>query len=99
MQRDCEPAGFEWIDGGDADDSVLPSCARAPTAMPPVLVVCNFTPVVRHDYRVGVPRAGALDASGSTPTPALYGGSNVGNSGGGLPRAVAVARPSGFARR
>ena len=47
---------------------------------PPVLVVCNFTPVVREGYRVGVPDGGRLAERLNTDA-ALYGGSNVGNAG------------------
>ena len=42
---------------------------------PPVLVVCNMTPVPRHRYRIGVPLAGLLARDRSTPTPRFYGGS------------------------
>ena len=59
------PAGFEWIDCRDAEDSVL-SFLRRPRAGPPVLVVCNFTPVPRANYVVGVPAAAATGASCST---------------------------------
>jgi len=43
-------------------------------------VVSNFTPVVRHDYRIGVPRAGRWIERLNTDA-AIYGGSNIGNSG------------------
>ena len=56
--KDCEPAGFEWIDGGDADNSVYSFVRHGNDGDPPVLVVCNFTPVVREGFRVGVPRDG-----------------------------------------
>jgi 1,4-alpha-glucan branching enzyme len=78
---DCEPAGFEWVEGGDAAQSVLVYLRRGNTDGRPVLVVCNFTPIVRHNYRVGVPEGGRwaerLNSDGHT-----YGGSNVGNAGG-----------------
>jgi 1,4-alpha-glucan branching enzyme len=48
---------------------------------PAVLVVCNFTPVVRRDYRVGVPAGGYWRERINTDA-AVYGGSNVGNAGG-----------------
>ena len=74
--RDCEPSGFEWVDGGDARNSVLSFLRLGNDGDAPVLVVCNFTPVVRARYRVGVPRPGTwrellnTDAEG-------YGGSGV----------------------
>ncbi|MEC7523436.1 MAG: 1,4-alpha-glucan branching protein GlgB [Myxococcota bacterium] len=76
---DCEPGGFTWIDGSDAERSVL-SYLRQGDGAPPVLVVLNFTPVVRYDYRVGVPRGGAWEEILNTDA-ATYGGSGVGNLG------------------
>jgi 1,4-alpha-glucan branching enzyme len=55
---DCDPAGFEWIDGGDAENSVLTFLRKAPNDSSMILVACNFTPVLRHGYRIGVPAAG-----------------------------------------
>jgi len=78
-QQDFNQEGFEWVDCNDADSSVL-SFLRWDRAQGCVLVICNFTPVVRNQYRVGVPRGGpwrellnsdALD----------YGGSGQGNRG------------------
>ena len=55
---DCSPDGFRWIDGSDAEGSVLCFLRCGPNPADDVLVVCNFTPVVRTDYRVGVPHSG-----------------------------------------
>jgi 1,4-alpha-glucan branching enzyme len=78
---DVEPAGFEWIDGSDADNSVLCFLRKSPEASQTVLVVCNFTPVPRHNYHVGVPLGGfwkeILNSDAS-----LYWGSGQGNIGG-----------------
>ncbi len=54
---DCEQEGFEWVDSGDAENSVLSFLRKAP-GEPSVLIACNFTPVPRHGYRIGVPSAG-----------------------------------------
>jgi 1,4-alpha-glucan branching enzyme len=84
---DCEPGGFEWIEGGDAAQSALAYLRRGRIGGRPVLVVCNFTPIVRRNFLVGVPEGGRwaerLNTDGYT-----YGGSNVGNAGGvdALPR-------------
>jgi 1,4-alpha-glucan branching enzyme len=78
---DCEPAGFEWIDGSDAAQSVLAYLRRGHAGARPVLVVCNFTPIMRHGYRVGVPEGGRWTERLNTDGIA-YGGSNVGNAGG-----------------
>ncbi len=78
---DFEWPGFEWIEVNDAASSVLSFLRRARNGDDFVVVVCNFTPVVRENYRVGVPRAGfyrEILNSDSTH----YGGSNVGNAGG-----------------
>ncbi len=55
-QVDFESAGFEWIEANDAAASVLSFLRRGRDPEDFVLVVCNFTPVVREEYRVGVPR-------------------------------------------
>jgi 1,4-alpha-glucan branching enzyme len=77
---DSSPDGFSWVDANDADNSVLSFLRFAPSS-PPVLVVCNFTPVVREGYRVGVPVGGYWRERINTDA-ACYGGSNVGNAGG-----------------
>ena len=76
---DFEPAGFEWIEGGDRHNSVvsfLRRAARTGGADDFVIVVCNFTPVVRHGYRVGVPAEGRYQEVLNTDDP-RYGGSGV----------------------
>ena len=79
-ERDCEPEGFSWIDCNDADASVISYLRRGADPNDFVVVICNFTPVVRHDYRVGVPRAGQYQEILNTDS-TFYGGSDVGNSG------------------
>ena len=78
-RQDFAREGFEWIDGNDSDNSVL-TFLRWPGDGPPVLVACNFTPVVRENYRVGVPVAGAWREVLNSDS-ATYGGSGVGNMG------------------
>ncbi|WP_225849866.1 1,4-alpha-glucan branching enzyme [Streptomyces sp. HPF1205] len=53
-QLDTDPAGFEWIDGGAAEDNTF-SFLRFGADGEPLLCVSNFSPVVRHDYRLGTP--------------------------------------------
>ena len=79
-QCDCESAGFEWIDGGNVEQSVFSYIRRGKNGAPPVVVVCNMTPVVRHGFSLGVPEGGAWDEILNTDAE-LYGGSNVGNGG------------------
>jgi 1,4-alpha-glucan branching enzyme len=80
-QVDFEPAGFEWMDCSDAEQSVIAFVRRARDPRDLVLVACNFTPVPRHGYRVGVPVEGFYREVLNTDA-AYYGGSNVGNAGG-----------------
>ncbi|ABS27266.1 1,4-alpha-glucan branching protein GlgB [Anaeromyxobacter sp. Fw109-5] len=79
--RDFEPAGFEWIDANDAEASVLSFLRKGREGDPEILVVLNFTPVARPNYRVGVPRGGfwreVLNSDAQR-----YGGSGWGNLGG-----------------
>jgi 1,4-alpha-glucan branching enzyme len=78
---DCHPGGFEWIDCHDAASSVVSLIRRGKSTDDIVLVACNFTPVPRHNYRVGAPRGGfwreILNSDAND-----YGGSGQGNLGG-----------------
>ena len=74
--RDCEPDGFAWVDGGNATDSVLVYLRKGREPGEVALVVCNFTPVVRHDYRIGVPHGEHWSLRINTDDP-KYGGSGV----------------------
>jgi len=77
---DCDPAGFEWVDCCDLENSVV-SFLRHDGAGRSVLVALNFTPVARTGYRVGVPRDGYWkEALNSDAAP--YGGQGWGNFGG-----------------
>jgi 1,4-alpha-glucan branching enzyme len=73
-------AGFQWIDCDDADMSVI-SYLRRSSSGDVALIVCNFTPVPRADYRVGVPRGGYWRERINSDANA-YGGSGQGNLGG-----------------
>ncbi|MCG2583735.1 1,4-alpha-glucan branching protein GlgB [Massilia sp. TS11] len=75
--RDCDPRGFAWIAHDDRANSVL-SFVRYDEQGDFVIVVCNFTPVVRHGYRIGVPAAGRYREIINTDA-SIYGGSGVGN--------------------
>jgi 1,4-alpha-glucan branching enzyme len=78
-EQDFSAAGFQWIDCDDADESVL-TFLRMDSHGAPVLVACNFTPVPRADYRIGVPRGGRWrERLNSDATD--YGGSGQGNLG------------------
>jgi 1,4-alpha-glucan branching enzyme len=77
---DFEPAGFEWIDCNDADHSTLSFIRRSADGRDLLVFVCNFTPVPRYGYRIGVPAPGRYAEVLNTDA-AVYGGSNVGNLG------------------
>jgi 1,4-alpha-glucan branching enzyme len=76
-QQDFVPAGFEWIEHSDAARSVLSFVRHGLDASTFTVVVCNFTPQVWQDYRLGVPRPGRYREVLNTDS-AHYGGSNVG---------------------
>ncbi len=77
--RDCEPEGFEWIEAQNAEDSLIAFLRKGAEADPPVLVICNFTPVERR-ITLGVPRHGDWREILNTDA-AAYGGGNTGNFG------------------
>src|SRR5881392_3765876 len=78
-QLDTEAAGFEWVDANDSNQSVA-SYLRKDRAGEPVLVVLNYTPLVRTGYRVGGPRGGEWRELFNSEA-AVYGGTGVGNYG------------------
>ena len=77
---DCGPAGFEWIDTTDWQQSVISYLRRSADTGEFAIVVCNFTPIVRQGYRVGVPEPGIYRERLNTDAEA-YGGGNIGNAG------------------
>jgi 1,4-alpha-glucan branching enzyme len=81
LQLDTDAAGFEWVDCNDAQRSVLSFLRRGRNAGEQLLFVCNFTPVVRQNYRVGVPVSGLWKESLNSDA-TMYGGSGQGNFGG-----------------
>jgi 1,4-alpha-glucan branching enzyme len=80
-ELDCDPAGFAWIDCNDNEQSTITWLRRGSMAHDTVVVACNFTPVPRRNYRIGVPFAGYWKEILNSDAP-LYGGSGQGNLGG-----------------
>jgi 1,4-alpha-glucan branching enzyme len=78
-RHDCDASGFAWVEADDGRNSVLAFLRRSDPDRP-VLVVVNFTPVVRHDYRLGVPLKGQWTEILNSDLE-IYGGSGVSNSG------------------
>ena len=79
-ELDCDIRGFDWIDCSNWQDSVLAFIRLAADPNDFLVVCCNFTPVPRAGYRVGVPQGGIYDEVFNSDS-AWYGGSNVGNAG------------------
>ena len=80
-ERDGDAQGFEWIDCNDSEQSVVSFLRRGRSDGRTLLVACNYTPVPRENYRVGVPTLGLWREILNSDA-AAYGGSGVGNHGG-----------------
>jgi 1,4-alpha-glucan branching enzyme len=79
-ELDCEAEGFQWLVADDTDQSVFAWLRKGKDSAARCLVAVNFTPEIRRDYRIAVPRAGAWREVFNSDS-AVYGGTNVGNSG------------------
>jgi len=79
-QCDFESSGFQWIDCNDSDNSVVALMRRAEDRNDVIVALVNFTPVPRHGYVIGAPRAGRYDEILNSDSE-IYGGSNMGNDG------------------
>lgn len=71
---DCQPEGFEWLESDAAEASVLLYARKGETPDELVIVACNFTPEVRHDYRIPAPLAGTYQTLLNTDEQ-VFGGS------------------------
>ena len=80
-ETDFDGRGFRWIDCADNENSVVAFMRQARDPQDFVVMAFNFTPVPRHDYRVGVPEPGYY-AELLNSDASVYGGGDVGNSGG-----------------
>jgi 1,4-alpha-glucan branching enzyme len=80
-EMDFNAGGFAWVDCSDVQRSVISFLRRGRNPADELLFVCNFTPAVRENYRVGVPQQGFWKELLNSDAP-LYGGSGQGNFGG-----------------
>jgi 1,4-alpha-glucan branching enzyme len=80
-ELDSDPSGFEWIDANDSQQSMLTFLRKSAHHKEIIAVVCNFTPVPRYNYRVGVPRSGYWREIFNSDSE-NYGGEDFGNLGG-----------------
>ncbi|TKW75057.1 MAG: 1,4-alpha-glucan branching protein GlgB [Staphylococcus hominis] len=78
--RDADPGGFAWLVGDDAANSVFAFARFGHGDQAPVVVLINMTPEPRHDYELGLPRAGRWEEVLNSDA-AAYGGANIGNGG------------------
>lgn len=79
-EQDFTPDGFQWIDANDSDNSVFTYMRYAKKNSDFLVIACNFTPVPRENYRVGVPMAGTYRELLNSDSES-YGGGNIGNYG------------------
>jgi len=79
-QLDFDPAGFQWIDCHDSEQSTLSLIRRAQNPEDHIICLLNFTPVPREDYRIGVPASGGYREILNTDS-SYYDGTNLGNLG------------------
>jgi 1,4-alpha-glucan branching enzyme len=80
-ELDFNPDGFEWIDTGDWEKSVISFLRKGKNTRDLILIVCNFTPILRMGYRLGVPQSGYWKEILNSDAKE-YGGSGQGNFGG-----------------
>ena len=80
-ELDCDPAGFQWVDCNDAEQGVVSLLRIGKSAQAVMLVVCNFTPVPRPQFRIGVPESLRWQEVLNSDA-ADYGGAGWGNFGG-----------------
>jgi 1,4-alpha-glucan branching enzyme len=80
-EKDFDYHGFEWIDFKDADNSIISFIRRAKDPNDILIIVCNFTPVQRKDYLIGVPLNCYYKEIFNSDSE-IYWGSNMGNAGG-----------------
>ncbi|MBF0217601.1 MAG: 1,4-alpha-glucan branching protein GlgB [Candidatus Omnitrophica bacterium] len=80
FESDATHDGFRWVDANDQDNSVLSFLRRTKDGSAETLIVCNFTPLPRHGYRIGVPESVCWNEELNSDA-VEYGGSGVGNYG------------------
>jgi 1,4-alpha-glucan branching enzyme len=80
-EMDFSPEGFQWVDFHNWEESIISFIRKGKNSGDVFLVVCNFTPIPRHNYRVGVPKGGFWKEMLNSDAK-IYGGSGQGNTGG-----------------
>ena len=100
-EHDFDQSGFQWIEANDSDQSVFTYMRFADDPADMLVIACNFTPIPRPDYQIGVPVAGHYQEVLNSDSE-LYGGGNMGNLGGvdtqanerhGWPQSLSITLP------
>ncbi len=78
-EKQFSPAGFQWIDYGDSENSVLTYIRRGHDEKNDLIIACNFTPIIRENYRLGVPKKTQIKEIFNSDAK-KFGGSGVLNS-------------------
>jgi 1,4-alpha-glucan branching enzyme len=79
-EKQFSPEGFEWINYSDHENAVMTYIRKGNDAKNDLIVICNFTPVVRENYRIGIPRKGELTEIFNSDAKS-FGGSGVQQNG------------------
>lgn len=77
---DFSDKGFQWIEMNDSENSIISFLRKGSKSKYTILVICNFTPLVRYQYQIGAPSQGPWKEIFNSDS-SYYGGSNVGNCG------------------
>ena len=80
-KRDFEPEGFEWVSSNDWERGIISLLRKSDDPADSILIVCNFMPIVRDNYKVGVLSGGFWEERLNSDAK-VYGGSGQGNLGG-----------------
>ena len=78
-EKQFSPEGFEWISYSDHQNAVMAYIRKGVNPKDDLIIVCNFTPIIRDEYRIGVPKKGKLTQIFNSDDE-IYGGSGVGNT-------------------
>ena len=78
-EKQFSPEGFEWISYSDHQNAVMAYIRKGINPKDDLIIVCNFTPIIRDEYRIGVPKKGKLTQIFNSDDE-IYGGSGVGNA-------------------
>ncbi|WP_439127483.1 1,4-alpha-glucan branching protein GlgB [Polaribacter sp.] len=79
-QKQFTAEGFEWIDHGDHENSVLSYIRKGENEKDNIIVICNLTPIPRENYRIGVPKEGSLKEIFNSDAKKFFGSGNYKNT-------------------